>query len=83
VLPPTCFRPRNNHSGDREVPVGIAGIDDRDGHRRPLAHVGRLDPVDANVDEHGVAIVVDPQRRHVWCAVGADRGQVPERLTFE
>src|SRR5207244_5460327 len=63
--------------------VWIARVDNRQGDRGSLAHVGRFDAVEAHVDEQGVTVVVDPQWRHMGRAVCAHGGEVPERLALE
>src|SRR3954447_5023241 len=61
----------------------VARIDYRHADGRPRTHVGRLDSIDTHVDQHGVAVVVDPDRRHMRRAVGAKGGEVSERITLQ
>src|SRR5260370_15183721 len=82
-MAPPILGPGPDDFRERKVAVGISRVDDRDRDRRTLAHVGGLDAVDPDVDEHCVAIVIDPKRGHVRRAVGADGGEVPERVPLE
>src|SRR6266571_3722673 len=83
VLAPPVLRPRDDPARDVQVAVRIARIDDRQRDRRPLAHVGRFDAVDAHVHQYRVAVVVDPQRRDVRRAVGANGGQMTEGVALQ
>src|SRR5438093_6747210 len=63
---------------DGEVTVGVVGVRDLDGDLPALVHVEVFLPSRRRVDQDVTAIVVDPDRRYLWAAVGHQGGEMRE-----
>jgi len=72
-------------AGERQVPVGVPRVEYAAPDPRIVAHVPFLPAAPLGVDEDLIAIgvVIDPDRRELWPAVGEQRREVQKRGVLE
>src|SRR4051812_45563224 len=80
VIVGALLRHSRHAPADLQVAVRILRVLDRDGHARIALEVLVLHAPARGVEADVGAVEVDPHRRHLRRAVGADGGDVSERL---
>src|SRR6266516_5052873 len=73
----------NHVAFDDDEIVGIGRVSYGEGDMRILLHISMLDTAKRGIDQHKVAVGVNPSRRDLRSPIRINRGQVNEVLAFQ